>query len=254
MMSSYPVPKGMTLISDSDHKPLLMEWEAQYRRNNFSYFFSPRTIFSLPLIESIVDFKIPPIGEDGFVFANVTLVNNSVFLGIRSYPFNYSKLPRLYRKLNGNITGSSSTTVKQNFAQLKVFEPLSPFCTINKYSFKTTCLNTGFFTIPNGSLIHIMGTNCTYSYQFICEFLQWSKYPPNPDRGFVLGSSIIELNESFVLFGNNEIIRLPTPDFSMIYNTPTLVLMVFSTLTALSFKLRYESLSKGTKKDKVKSN
>ena len=52
-------------------------------------------------------------------------------------------------------------------------------------------------------------------------FLKTSEHLPDANYGFEIGSSILKFN-STMIYTSSELVRLPTPDFSMPYNVITL--------------------------------
>ncbi|KAH0789403.1 GPI transamidase component GPI16 [Histomonas meleagridis] len=95
---------------------------------------------------------------------------------------------------------------------------------------------------------YVKGDNCTFTYPYRCQFLHYSQYPQNPDRGLVLGAVIVE-SENNLWYGNTENLRIPTPDFSMVYNTPVISGIVFSLTFAYILRMRFQTKTE-KKKDK----
>ena len=77
-------------------------------------------------------------------------------------------------------------------------------------------------------------THTQIKIDFEKTFLKYTEFPPDANRGFDIGSSVLtfeQKNETMRLYTDNILIALPTPDFSMPYNVITLT----CTLLALYF-------------------
>jgi hypothetical protein len=150
-------------------------------------------------------------------------------------PVSAAASPFLYRTLTGNITGLSRTVVRRG-TDVDVFEPLPTFCVRNRRSLQSNCSAVAFSEVD--SVLHIRPSpdTCQYSYEYRCRFPHWAAYPTNPDRGFVLGPIVAKDAAAQLHYGNAPVLLLPTPDFSMVYNTPIIVGLVFS--LAFAFVIR----------------
>lgn len=101
------------------------------------------------------------------------------------------------------------------------------------------------------------------SYDFERAFLRWSDYRPDANKGILLGSAMIDVaydlyepasltqhftvpntNRTFKVFARPLLIILPTPDFSMPYNTICLV----SSVLAFAFSPLYCCTTQGYKR------
>lgn len=261
----FLAPPGLTLTSDRNYTPSIFNWE-NHQYLNYSFFsnsslyqkFSPSTVLSPSLLKSLFksEIKIPSFKLTSYTISNITYINSNILLTITSFDdlsnlTNYSTVcsdlsistPKLYRTLTGNLTGISHTTItipkSYSPRRIQIYEPILSFCRPYLSLFSSTCSIIDYFSNSRGVFINTISSNCTISYQYKCDFLHWSKFPQNPDRGFFAGPDIIFLNQSnqtLTLFSNNVNFRIPTPDFSMVYNTPLMTGFIFSLFFSLTIR------------------
>jgi hypothetical protein len=227
-------PPGTVLVSEDAQPPLLLNFESSVSFSGRFHHFSPSTMFSFPLLDSLavipVNHNLSVLranltvfpGTAGGILELVTLIG-----GDDCQAVSVTASPFLYRTLTGNITGLSRTVIRRG-TEVDIFEPLPNFCVRNRHSIESNCSAVTFSEVD--SVLHVSPSAgaCQYSYQYRCRFPHWAAYPTNPDRGFLLGPVVARDAAAQLHYGNAPVLLLPTPDFSMVYNTPIIVGFVFS--------------------------
>lgn len=250
----YEVPAGMTFISDSNiSKQFFFPFEAFLHFSGKYYRFAPRVRFNCNLIQQFFNEKVDIKCNDSIMYANISQVNNNITLNyklvIEDNDENHKKrmkLPLVYRTFSGNLTGVSRTVIvsDSNDINLTIFQQMPDFCKINSNSLKTNCKMVKIIDDEQKYFL-AKGSNCSFWYEYRCMFLHWSSFPPNPERGFVLGPLMIKDGNNNIFYGNTANLILPTPDFTMVYNTS----IITGLLLSLSFTCIIKLAIKGEKDD-----
>lgn len=244
--NGYEVSTGLTFISDSNcSKRSYFPFEAFLNFSGKYFSFAPKVRFNCNIIRSLFTEGTDTKCEESALYVTVKHIKNNILLTYKMISDDNSdkydelkKLPFVYRTFNGNLTGISKTIIKSetNDVNLNIFQPMPDFCKIRSDSLKTTC-NMAKITDNKQMHFQIKGSNCSFWYEYKCTFVHWSSFPQNPERGFILGPLIIEDEEHNIFFGNIANLILPTPDFSMIYNSQILTGLVFSVSFTIILKL-----------------
>jgi phosphatidylinositol glycan class T len=71
----------------------------------------------------------------------------------------------------------------------------------------------------------------TLTYDFDKSVLRYTEYPPDANRGFDIAPAVITTDKGYQIRTTSLLLNLPTPDFSMPYNT----IILSSTVMALAF-------------------
>jgi hypothetical protein len=243
-------PPGLLYISPLSAKPPVFPFESTFSYDGNSHFFAPRITLSESLLNSIILLekdRFPAPNAASLFFDAESYVGDLVVHLTRPsencYEISY-RMPYLYRHIESNTSGISRTIVHSvvSHGGNTIFEPLPPFCRVNRYSLSGNCSNLTIQSLVNGSLITLTIKNgsCDFSYRFRCRFPHWSEFPADPERGFVLGPVIGRNGNGFEYYGNAPNLLLPTPDFSMVYNAPILTGLVFSLTFAILLRLVLE--------------
>jgi hypothetical protein len=237
-------PPGTLLICDAEPGSGPIAFDSHFAWNGQMFYFSPKTVLSRALLQTFLSPLNISQNSGALLFCNLTLTPK--FSMLEAFFFNDGNekpetFPFVYRTLHGNVSGISHTIIRSNtnLGSLELFEPFPEFCFAKSETFKTNCTNITMKTINHGNLITVATDlrDCDYEFGYFCRFLHWSQYPPNPERGFVLGPIVIKNETGNLWFGNAENLVLPTPDFSMVYNTPMIVGLFFSGCIAMLLRL-----------------
>ena len=220
--------KGVILVKKTRQSNSALNFESIYEYNGSFVHYAPTTTPGYAFMNALLNDQVRETGE----FAGFRLVFDGE-RGTLRYRMRQdtSECPEvdedpvfLYRTMRGNTTGLSKTVIRSSIdTNITIFEPWPKLCTVNEASLAHS------FKMTHGLLFSLnitRGWN-EYSFEYRCRFPHWSEFPTNPDRGFVLGP-IIAFVENRTVFGNAENMVLPTPDFSMVFNTPILTGLTFA--------------------------
>ena len=258
-IGSFPVPSGTTLVSQGEiTENRALNWGGSLNTKDSFYYFADFTIYSLAFIRSIIDIEIPEILDPSsykYSYINVTFINREkIILNFNIYTdeqignnvvnFTYEKIekiaPSIYRTFHGDISGFSATYVESfNNETIQIYEPFPSFCIANIKQIKSNC---GIMKIQQKfkgyefTLSAKENQKCMYEYDYRCSFLRWDKYGQNPARGFLVGPNIIHTEDNTKAFSYHSYIKPPTPDFSMVFNTPIIVGFIFSSIFAIGIR------------------
>jgi hypothetical protein len=233
-------PAGTTLVTEDSTIPTLLRFESSSHFSGLFHHFAPGVVFSFSLLRSLLSI---PVNESLLVIsANVTFSSNHRSLRIvgigtdftdqhcHNLPESETKMAFIYRTFTGHTTGRSRTIIKLPSEKYEFFEPLPTFCVVDYNSLTTNCSSVSIARDGSGLVLQVQPSPpvCEYSYLYRCRFLRWDEFPTNPDRGFILGPVIANNRHGILTYGNAPTLVLPTPDFSMVYNTPMIAGLVFS--------------------------
>jgi hypothetical protein len=230
-------------VTENSTSPTLLRFESSFPFSGKFCHSAPGTVFSFSLLYSIVALRVNE--RLSVILANLTIGSKQGslrLLGLASgiVESQCHVLPEIgssfvYRTLTGNITGQSRTVVKLSGESFELFEPFPDFCVPDYGSLTTNCSEVSIAKVESGILLQLrpLPPLCEYSYAYRCRFLRWAEFPTSPDRGFVLGPVVAKDSHGLLTYGNAPTLVLPTPDFSMVYNTPMIAGLVFSISFAL---------------------
>lgn len=213
--------REMGVVYVGDEKPQIWNFEATVHWEGMHFHYAPTITTSRELVSAIFDdrFELP----DHISSFDLSFNNDAGVLRLNEV----DQENKVYRSLRGNVAGKSYTIIETKETEYVVFEPLPDFC--------KTKWNSAIERVPGG--VEIAGARGNYGYEYRCKFLHWSEFPVNPERGFVLGPVIMKTRSGEFDFFKSENLVLPTPDFSMVYNTPMILGLMFSITTAILIRL-----------------
>ena len=232
--------RGLVFLSNSSARPQIMNFESVYKHRNMFVHYAPTTTPSYALMNSLLKRHINV--NSSFASFKLTTLGPNIELIYDTYNDTSGcfEIPQrdlfVYRTMRGNTTGMSRTVINSDInTELTIFEPFPNFCVIRTQSIPS---NVNFSQSEHGIIVTMNVTRGwnEYSFEYRCRFLHWSEYPTNPDRGFVLGPIVVNFGNETV-FGNAENLVIPTPDFSMVYNTPILTGFLLSFTAAFVVRM-----------------
>ena len=248
------VPQGTTLVSEGEiTENDALKWEGTLSTKNNFYFFAPSIVLNIPFIKTLVSSDLPDIELSDYSYLNMTILNRNIEIDLnlftkheneRKFDSRWTRTKEeeptfAYRTFSGDIYGVSNTFLKSKKTQnISIFEPFPSFCKPDISKISGTCsikrIRRGFKGY-NIKLEIKEESNCSYSYPYRCSFLRWNAFGQNPDKGFLVGPNVIKENGR-TSFSNIAWIHLPTPDFSMIFNTPIIVGCFISSVFAIGVR------------------
>ena len=223
--------KGVILVKNTRQSNSALNFESVYEYAGGFVHYAPTTTPGYAFMNALLREKVEEAGD----FAEFRLVfdggRGELRYRMRGDTSECQEVDEepvfVYRTMRGNTTGVSKTVIRSAIdTSITVFEPWPTFCSVNEASLAHSVKMAQHQSNLFFSLNITRGWN-EYSFEYRCRLPHWSEFPTNPDRGFVLGP-IIAVVENRTVFGNAENMVLPTPDFSMVFNTPILTGLTFA--------------------------
>ena len=212
--------REMGVVFVGDQKPQIWNFEGMVSWKGMAFHYAPTMTTSAAVVSAIFGDKFDLPGQIASFDIDFGKETGVMRLDVETKT-------KMYRSLRGNVAGTSYTVVETEETEFVVFEPLPDFCKLE--------WNSVVKRVPGG--VEIPPGTGSYGYRYKCRFLHWSEFPANPERGFVLGPVIMRTQNGEFFFFKSENLVLPTPDFSMVYNMPMILGLMFSLTAAMLIRL-----------------
>ena len=259
---NYFVPPGTTLvtqgaITEND----ALKWEGTISIKKHFYFFAPSIIYTPDFVKTIISEEFPHFFNPSlynYSYLNLSILNNEkIIINFNYFTNDIDKQttekdfkiksekieqtsPFVYRTLKGDISGYSKTFIYSSMNEnIEIFEPFSSLCYPNIKQISTNCQINHVKQKQKGYTFYIQtkeNENCSYSYRYRCSFPKWNQFGQNPEKGFFVGPNLITNQKGEMSYSNIAWLVLPTPDFSMIFNTPIITGFIFSSIFAIGIR------------------